>query len=348
MASAWAGTMLLIPRALVSADDAVDLPGGLGPQAAKKVARLGGQQPAKPVGLPERLHLEPGAEVGVELGVGGVDDVVEHSRDEDPSGRGVVAGGQHPHQLGHRVGPSATDHAGMGVDVGGAELERQGEEAAEADVHRRAFGGDPQGVGDEDRPDPPQLRGVLGQHRGEAGAADLLLQLPEEVEAERHPPSHRVGHREEAGQRRALVVGGSSPEVAVAVDAHPERLALPLRLVGRLDVEVVVDHHRGSIGRAEHSVDVGLAAGAPDLRRAAEVADEGHCLLGAALHHRSPVWLGAHRGQLHQRPQPLLEELAVPLRPRPRVVIHGLTLILPVEGECSRWILITVQVLLRS
>src|SRR5215468_5155325 len=101
--------------------------------------------------------------------------------------------------------------------------------------------------------------------------ADLLLQLPQEVDV----VVDGVLGAEQGGQRRTLVVGRAAPEIAIATAGEAERIAPPLRLAGRLHVEMVVDGDGGQAAVAvEACMDQRMPAGRHDGRLTAEGAHE--------------------------------------------------------------------------
>ena len=99
---------------------------------------------------------------------------------------------------------------------------------------------------------------MLGEERGEAGRADLLLALGEHL----HVAGQRAGrvepcpHDGEVRDHARLVVGGAATEQAAVDLAGLERVAAPtIDEAGRLDVVVRVQQHRGRAGRVRPLAD---------------------------------------------------------------------------------------------
>src|SRR5262245_6641416 len=115
--------------------------------------------------------------------------------------------------------------------------------------------------------------------------ADRLLELPQEADVHRRTVADRIGGTPQGGERWTLVVGRAAREVAVAPAGEAERIGAPLRTVGGLDVEVVVDGDRRPRGiTREGSGDERMPAGLEDLRLAAARADVRRRALGGAAH----------------------------------------------------------------
>jgi hypothetical protein len=92
------------------------------------------------------------------------------------------------------------------------------------------------------------------EHRGQAGAADLLLPFDQEADVERQPADLLVeGLGDlEGDEDRALVVRGAARIDASVVNRRLERRRLPVGLVpGRLHVVVPVDEDRRRPGGAQ-------------------------------------------------------------------------------------------------
>ena len=158
--------------------------------------------------------------------------------------------GEHPRQPQHGIGDDATRHAAVHraveradayVDAGQAP-QRIGEPGR---AHRPVAG-----VGQEQHVGAEGL-GVRGQEAREAGGADLLLALDQDLDVagELAGGVEPGAHRGDVRDRTRLVVGAAAAEEpAVALDRFERIGRPPLDVAGGLDVVVRVQQHRGGAG----------------------------------------------------------------------------------------------------
>ena len=84
----------------------------------------------------------------------------------------------------------------------------------------------------------------------EVGTPNLFFQFPDELDVDGYPLLHGIACAEQRRQRRTFVVRRTPADVLVAFFVKNERRPPPLGLIGRLDVEMVVDrHHRPILTR---------------------------------------------------------------------------------------------------
>jgi hypothetical protein len=128
----------------------------------------------------------------------------------------------------------------------------------------------------------------------EVRRTDFLFKLPDEFKIERQAVIDRVPNREHGCQRRPFVVGSPSPFVSVAILVEGERRFIPLRSVGGLHVQVVVDRHRRiflvSDDRAENHR---VAGRRNDLRPGSQVVQILRRDLAASLDVGDPIGIAA-------------------------------------------------------
>src|SRR5438105_7900937 len=123
--------------------------------------------------------------------------------------------------------------------------------------------------------------------------ADLLLELPEEMDVDRDLALPGVPRAEERGHRRPLVVRRATAEVAITLPVELERRGLPVRTLRGLDVEVVVDRDRRvPVASIETAVDDRMDLGLEDPRPSAAALEQRHRVFGRPVH--VPFPLGFH------------------------------------------------------
>ena len=228
-------------------------------------------------------------------------DVVVEAGDLHPAGAGVVALGDQLAQLGDRVAGGAAGGARVHVLGPGAQADREAHQAAQTVGQRRPPRRQPDGVGHghhvgAEALGPGGLQALL-----EVRAADLLFQLPQELQVGLHAVARGQLGAVHGGQRGALVVGGAAAEPArtarLFLAGELERRAVPLDGIGRLHVEVVVNGDRRPAGIAGQLAD--------DQRRAPGVQAPG---LGADARAGTRTARSAQRPRSDRRSGSMLTE----------------------------------------
>ena len=118
----------------------------------------------------------------------------------------------------------------------------------------------------------------------EVRTANFLFQFPEKLHIERHAVLHRKTRRQQGGEGWPLIVGGATPKIALTVAMEHKGGLLPLRLIGWLHVEVIVDRD-GGIGRVDEQLakEHGISRRLHDLDRSPTGLQDGGCCLRAPL-----------------------------------------------------------------
>ena len=143
-------------------------------------------------------------------------------------------------------------------------------------------------------------------------AADLLLQLPQEVDIDRDIRGSRGECTEQGRQRGALIVGRATTDVAIAVRGELKRIGAPVLAVRRLDVQVVVHRNRRpSRHVAQSGMDQRVAAGLEQLAARADLREAVEAGLGTAPDVCGAGRIDRHAWDVDQPGQPALEIRAV-------------------------------------
>src|SRR3954469_24436979 len=101
----------------------------------------------------------------------------------------------------------------------------------------------------------------------EVRASNLLLKFPDELDVDRWSLLQSVTGTKQRRQSGTLVIGRAAADVSIAFFVKDERGSLPLRLVRRLDIQVVVNcDGRSILPRNEFSYDDRIARCGDHLR----------------------------------------------------------------------------------
>src|SRR5438094_4163488 len=90
-----------------------------------------------------------------------------------------------------------------------------------------------------------ESRAAPGHEIREVWTANFLFQFPEKLDIEWHAMLHRKTRCQQGGQGWPLIVGGATSQITFTIALKHKGILLPLRLVGWLDVQVIVDSHSG-------------------------------------------------------------------------------------------------------
>jgi coproporphyrinogen III oxidase len=89
----------------------------------------------------------------------------------------------------------------------------------------------------------------------EVRTTNFFFKFPDELDVDRKLPLKRQARAKERGQRRSLVIRRSATVIASIFGTEDEGRPGPLRFIGRLDIEMVVDGHGGVIRSALEAAD---------------------------------------------------------------------------------------------
>src|SRR5215470_2271414 len=85
---------------------------------------------------------------------------------------------------------------------------------------------------------------ALGYEVRKVRTANFLLQFPEKLDVEWHTVLHRKARCQQGCQGWPLIVGGATSQITLTIALEHKGILLPLRLVGWLYVQVIVDSDR--------------------------------------------------------------------------------------------------------
>jgi hypothetical protein len=217
--------------------------------------------------------LRVGAEAGQLLALPGLDveHVVVEARHIDAAVRGVQRGAE----LGHRldgIAQHAAVQAGVEVAAGAGDLDIKKHKTAEtAGEHDLILGGNA-GVGQVDEICLQPVAVGLKEF-GKARAADLLLALDQETDAQRQVRAafEQPSHGRDVGHERPLVVRRAAAKDTLTADLGLEGRRLPeIERIRRLHVVVTIDDHMGPMGGPSAvGQDDGMEVGRHHLHREA-------------------------------------------------------------------------------
>src|SRR5215831_21033841 len=77
----------------------------------------------------------------------------------------------------------------------------------------------------------------------EVRTANFLFQFPEKLDVEWHAVLHRKTRCQQGCQGWPLIIGGATSQITLTIALEHKGILLPLRLVGWLHVQVIVDSH---------------------------------------------------------------------------------------------------------
>src|SRR5262245_17432195 len=94
----------------------------------------------------------------------------------------------------------------------------------------------------------------------EMRASYFFFQFPDKLDVHRRSLLHRVSRAKKRRQGWTLIIGGTSPNIAISVFMKYERRPQPLRFIRRLNVEVVIDRYRWPVSTIDKpSYDDGIS-----------------------------------------------------------------------------------------
>src|SRR5688572_9028398 len=152
----------------------------------------------------------------------------------------IVTLGDQLAELSDGIPSRASGCSGMNVLRSCLQHETERREASQAITDGGFTPSDPDGIGHDDRIGAQGAQVRLDEVF-KVGTPDLLLELPDELNIDRQFSLSREARAEECRQCRSLVVGRAASVILPIVRVENERRTFPLRFIGRLHVEMIVD-----------------------------------------------------------------------------------------------------------
>src|SRR5215470_3692930 len=136
---------------------------------------------------------------------------------------------------------------------------------------------------------------ALGYEVRKMRTANFFFQFPEKLDVEWHAVLYRKTRCQQGSQRWPLIVSGATSKIALTVAMKHKGILLPLRLVGWLHIQMIVDRDGGIRGidgqLAKHHR---MARGPYDFHGSSTGLEERGSLARTLMHVRSMRWVHTH------------------------------------------------------